>query len=78
MNYLEILSKAEYKLKQFDYIILDIRKCIAAGSTGGEIASILGHYLKNLRTTNEVAYTIMQTDIEKYLADCKKGGLTII
>lgn len=78
MDYQGILKIVEKKMKlDFDYIIRDIKDCISMGSTGGEISSIVGKYLKDLEINNYQAYSILKEDIEKYLLECKKQGLYI-
>jgi hypothetical protein len=79
MSYQNILIVAEEKLKgEFNSVIIDIKECISSGSTGGEITSMVGKYLKDLETNNKPAYSVMENEIHKYLRYCKKIGLEII
>ncbi len=79
MDYQRILTTAEATLKnEYEYIVRDIKECISSGSTGGEISSIVGKYLKDLRSKNPHAYYLLEKDIQVYLAECKKQGLQII
>jgi len=79
MDYQHILNKAKDKYSgDFDYIIQEIENCIASGSTGGEISSMVGKYLKDLKIKNNVAYLLLEKDIQSYLNECKKQGLEII
>lgn len=79
MNYQHILMIIENKLEgKFGYIIEDIRKRIASGSTGGEISSMVGKYLKELKFSNPIAYSLLEGDIQLYIHECKKHGLDII
>jgi len=79
MDYQSILKIAEIKLNgEFDYIIRDIKKSISAGSTGGEIISMVGKYLKDLKINNPQAYTLLEKDIQLYLRECKRQGLDIL
>lgn len=78
MDYQRILTIAEDKLgNEFSYIVRDIKECIASGSTGGEISSMVGKYLKDLETNNKLAYSIIEKDIQFYLLQCKKHGLYV-
>lgn len=79
MNYQNFLMVAEIKLKNnFDCILGEIKDCISHGSTGGEISSMLGKYLKDLEVKELSAYLLLQNDIKKYLEDCRKMGLEIL
>jgi|GEM_PF-4119814 len=78
MDYQNIMSKAKNKLKgQFDYIIDDIAGKISSGSTGGEISSTVGKYIKDLEINNPAAYSLLRNDIQLYLRECEKQGLNI-
>lgn len=78
MDYQKVLDITENKLnKKFDFVINDIKNCIESGSTRGEISSILGKYLKDLKVNNYQAYAILEEDINKYISDCRKNGLKI-
>lgn len=78
MDYQRILNIAKEKIEiEFPEIINDIKNCISAGSTGGEIAFIVGKYLKDMEKTNPTAYTLMRKEIEEYIIECKKEGLII-
>jgi len=78
MNYQNILKIAEKKIgSEYEYIITDIKECIASGSTGGEISCMVGKYLKDLKIKKNQAYSILEKDIEIYLLECKKHGLHI-
>jgi hypothetical protein len=69
MDYTQILDFAEQKLSnEYAYVIADIRLKIASGSTGGEIGSLVGGYLKNLREQNHPAYIILKSEIDMYLS----------
>jgi hypothetical protein len=69
MDYTQILDFAEKKLSHdYSYIIAEIRLKIASGSTGGEIGSLVGGYLKNLRDQNHPAYVILKSEIDRYLS----------
>ena len=69
MDYTQILDFAEQKLSnEYAYVIADIRLKIASGSTGGEIGSLVGGYLINLREQNHPAYIILKSEIDMYLS----------
>jgi hypothetical protein len=69
MDYTQILDFAEQKLSnEYAHVIADIRLKIASGSTGGEIGSLVGGYLKNLREQNHPAYIILKSEIDMYLS----------
>jgi len=79
MDYQHILAIAENKLKgKFDYIIKDIKNQISSGSTGGEISSMVGKYLKDLKINNLTAYSLFENDIQFYISECKRHGLDVI
>ncbi|HQH17913.1 MAG TPA: hypothetical protein PKZ43_00025 [Bacteroidales bacterium] len=78
MDYQKILRIAEKKIGlEFNYIVMDIKECIACGSSGGEISMMIGKYLNDLKINNFQAYSILKEDIEMYLLECKKHGLLI-
>lgn len=78
MDYQRILTIAEDKLgNEFSYIVKDIKECIASGSTGGEISSMVGKYLKDLEINNKLAYSMIKEDVQFYLLQCKKHGLLV-
>ena len=78
MNYQKTLDTIKNKIgDEFPSIINDIEICIMAGSTGGEITSMVGKYLKDLEKTNLRAYNLMRNEIEDYIIGCKKEGLII-
>ena len=78
MNYQKTLDTIKNKIgDEFPSIINDIEICIMAGSTGGEITSMVGKYLKDLEKTNLRAYNLMKNEIEDYIIGCKKEGLII-
>ena len=78
MNYQKTLDTIKNKIgDEFPSIINDIENCIMAGSTGGEITSMVGKYLKDLEKTNLRAYNLMRNEIEDYIIGCKKEGLII-
>ncbi len=69
MDYSEILELAEQKLpSEFSYIGNEIKLRISIGSTGGEIGSLVGGYLKVLRDQQHPAYLALQRDIDIYLS----------
>ena len=79
MDYQKVLNTVESKLSgKFDNIINDIKERISSGSTGGEIASMVGKYLKDLKFAHPDAYFLLREDIELYILECKKQGLEII
>lgn len=78
MNYLEIKEIIKNKLpKNHKEVIKEIDRCIESGSTGGEITSMIGFYLKNLDRNNFKDYHLIKEDIEIYLKSCKDMGLII-
>lgn len=78
MDYQNVLKIVEYKLgEDYNNIINDLNEFISIGSTGGEISSMVGKYLKDLRITNNSAYSILKEDIDRYLLECKRHGLYI-
>lgn len=78
MNYQKTLDTIKNKIgDEFPSIINDIEICIMAGSTGGEITSMVGKYLKDLEKTNLRAYNLLRNEIEDYIIGCKKEGLII-
>ena len=79
MNYICILEIAKKRLiNENMYIVDDINQCILSGSTGGEITSIVGSYLLNLKAKNFKAYQLMEDEINKFLIESKNNGLEII
>lgn len=69
MDYTQILAIAENKLEpEYDYVVDEIRLKIDSGSTGGEIGSLVGGYLKELRDQNHPAYLLLKTEIDLYLS----------
>jgi len=69
MDYTEILAIAKEKLgKEYQYIIDGINLRISSGSTGGEIGSLVGFYLKTLRDQNHHAYLLLKGEIDLYLS----------
>ena len=79
MNYICILEIAKKRLiNENMYIVDDINQCILSGSTGGEITSIVGSYLLNLKSKNFKAYQLMEDEINKFLRESKNNGLEII
>jgi hypothetical protein len=69
MDYTEILAIAENHLVPDNKdIVNEIKLRIRSGSTGGEIGSLVGGYLKNLRDQNHVAYLMIKTEIDLYLS----------
>lgn len=69
MNYNQILAVAEEKLGiQYKSVIEEIKLKIRSGSTGGEIGSLVGGYLKTLREENHPAYLILKPEIDLYLS----------
>ena len=78
MNYQKTLDTIKNKIgDEFPSIINDIEICIMAGSTGVEITSMFGKYLKDLEKTNLRAYNLLRNEIEDYIIGCKKEGLII-
>jgi hypothetical protein len=78
MDYQKILDVAEQKLgSEYIEVISNLKECISAGSTGGEITSMVGHYLKHLKYKNEKAYFVLEKDIKEHLLSCKENGLFI-
>lgn len=79
MDYQKILKKAVDKLQdKFPQVVEDIEDCISSGSTGGEIISSVGKYVKDLEFKNNEAYNILKNEIQEYLQLCKKNGRIII
>ena len=69
MDYTEILAIAKEKLSsEYQYVIDEINLKIRSGSTGGEIGSLVGYYLKTLRDQNHPAYLILKDEIDLYLS----------
>jgi hypothetical protein len=69
MNYTEILAFTESKLMpEYEYVVGEIKSRIASGSTGGEIGSLVGGYLNELRDQNHPAYLILKHEIDLYLS----------
>jgi len=69
MDYTEILVIAENNLVPDNEDIVDeIKLRIRSGSTGGEIGSLVGSYLKSLKDQNDGAYLIIKTEIDLYLS----------
>ncbi|WP_310560429.1 hypothetical protein [Flavobacterium sp.] len=78
MDYQKTLDTIKNKIgDKFPTVINDIEICIMAGSTGGEITSMVGKYLKDLEKTNLRAYSLIRNEIEDYIVECKKEGLII-
>ena len=78
MDYQQILAVAENRFKEeFSDIIKDLKDLISSGSTGGEISSMVGKYLKDLKAKNPNAYGLIENEIRLYLLECKKHGLII-
>jgi hypothetical protein len=78
MDYQKKLLTIKNKIgKEFPSTVNDIEICIMAGSTGGEITSMIGKYLKDLENTNIIAYNLIRNEIEQYIIECKKEGLII-
>lgn len=72
MDYAEILAIAESELHtHYDYVIDEIKLKIGSGSTGGEIGSLVGGYLKSLRDQNHPAYLLIKNDVDSYLTSFK-------
>ncbi len=72
MTYTEILALAQTKLRvEYNYVIDEIKLKIRSGSTGGEIGSLVGGYLKSLKDENHPAYTILKSEIDLYLSQFK-------
>lgn len=78
MNYSAILDAAKTKLKENSDFIQQLESCIASGSTGGEIASIVGAFLKKYKDNNDPIYYSLKKEIDNYLHDCRTNGLYII
>ena len=79
MDCQHILAIAEIKLKgKSDYIIKEIQDRISSGSTSGEISSMVGKYLKDLKLNNKTVYFLLEDDINEYIRECKENGLEII
>jgi hypothetical protein len=69
MNYTEILAIAESRLvPEYDYVVSEIKLRISSGSTGGEIGSLVGGYLKELKDQRHPAYLILEPEIDLYLS----------
>lgn len=78
MDYQKILKVAENNLQnEFPEIFENIKNCIISGSTGGEIISRVGKYLKDLQFINVDAYNLIKEDIVNYLLVCKQNGIII-
>ncbi len=72
MDYTEILTHAESKLDENNKFVIDeIKLRIRSGSTGGEIGSLVGGYLKPLRDQNAPAYLILKNEIDQFLRPFK-------
>ncbi|KGO92191.1 hypothetical protein [Flavobacterium subsaxonicum] len=79
MDYQKILNVSESKLQlRFSDVVENIKDCIISGSTGGEIISKVGKYLKDLKFTDIEAYLVIENDIITYLKTCKENGIIII
>lgn len=77
--YQRILSEAKTKLTgKYDYVIEELKEIISIGSTGGEIISMVGKYLKDLKQNNPLVYEIMEKDIVDYLSECRRQGIYIL
>ena len=69
MDYTKILELAESKLgPELGYVVNEIKSKISSGSTGGEIGSLVGGYLKTLRELQHPAYLILKSEIDNYLS----------
>jgi hypothetical protein len=69
MDYTEILAIAQNKLDtKYEYVINDIKDKIRSGSTGGEIGSLVGGYLKTLKDQNHPAYLFIKNEVDTYLS----------
>jgi hypothetical protein len=69
MDYTEILSIAESKLNpEYYYVINEIKLKISSGSTGGEIGSLVGGYLKKIKYDKHPAYLLLKDDIDLFLS----------
>jgi hypothetical protein len=69
MDYNELLMLAERKLSSdYSHVLDEIKLRIASGSTGGEIGSLVGQYLDDLRRQNHAAYQSLKTEIDTYLS----------
>lgn len=78
MSYQKILDIFKNKIgDEFPSVINDIEVCIMAGSTGGEITSMVGKYLKDLEKTNLIVFNLISNEINDYIIECKKQGLII-
>lgn len=78
MNYQNTLDAIKKKIEnKYPSVIKDIEICIIAGSTGGEITSMIGKYLKDLEKINPNAYNLIRNEIKEYIIECKKEGLSI-
>jgi hypothetical protein len=79
MDYLGIVKIAEKKLPiNQSNVIDDLKNLISQGSTGGEISSMVGKYLKDLEFNNREVFLILKDEISQYLLLCKKHGLNIL
>ncbi|MFD2601873.1 hypothetical protein [Flavobacterium suzhouense] len=77
MDYRLILEKATSNLQNYPEVIEEIKDCITLGSTGGEIISRLGKYLKDLPDKNIKAYSLIEKDAVLYLKVCESNGYLI-
>ncbi|MDB4919984.1 hypothetical protein [Mucilaginibacter sp.] len=69
MDYTEILKIVENNLDpKYDYVIDEIKVQISSGSTGGEIGSLVGAYLKSLRDQHHPAYLLIKEEVDSYLS----------
>jgi hypothetical protein len=55
--------------------IADIDNCIASGSTGGEITSMVGSYLINLKVNDKNIAELIGQEIDEYNDECKRIGI---
>jgi hypothetical protein len=79
MNYQKLINEIESKLTDYPEVLDEIKSRVARGCTGGEITSIVGHYLKHLHITNKDASIIIKKEeIVSYLKESERIGLFII
>jgi len=72
MDYTEILAFAKSRLgAEFNYVVQEIELRVRSGSTGSEIGSLVGGYLKILRDQSHPAYLTLKAELDFYLSQFK-------
>ena len=78
MNYQSVLNILEKKIGRESIAFLDLKEIISSGSTGGEISSMVGKYLKDLEKSNNELFKFLEKFISNYLKECRNQGLFVI